>query len=183
MSRDTILAEVSAERERQDGLFGGAPHDDSHTATDWVSILVRHLGLAVDDGSPAGVCLMNDHCAGADPVRYRRQMVRVAAVAVAAIETWDRKVGEADHAPPAAEPEADRAAWWRSSPDPLAAWWRAEASRIAAETGGRVYVVEEDDRKRDAWSRGTFAVAEAFATVYERTNAVLVVDPEKGGPA
>lgn len=89
--RASILAEVSAERDRQDGMFGGAGHDDTHSATDWVSILVRHLGLAVDDGSPAGVCLMTDHCAGADPVRYRRQMVRVAAIAVAAVETFDRK--------------------------------------------------------------------------------------------
>lgn len=89
--RAGILGEVSIERDRQDSLFGGADWDDQHSATDWVSIIVRHLGLAVDDGSPAGVCLLTDHCAGSDPVRYRRQMIRVAAIAVASVETFDRK--------------------------------------------------------------------------------------------
>lgn len=107
MSRESILTEVSAERDRQDGMFGGATHDDTHTATDWVSILVRHLGLAVDDGSPAGVCLMNDHVAGADPKRYRRQMVRVAAIAVAAVEVWDRKSAEVAFSPAGAQSRQD----------------------------------------------------------------------------
>jgi hypothetical protein len=91
MSRETIFREIAQERERQDSLFGGMEHDSTHSATDWVAIIIRHLGLAVDDGSPADVCLMSDHCAGADPVRYRRQMVRVAAVAVAALEVFDHK--------------------------------------------------------------------------------------------
>ncbi len=94
MTRTSILEEITAERERQDALFGGPGHDDTHTATDWGAIIMRHLGLCFDDGKPADVCLMSDHCAGYDPVRYRRQLVRVAAVAVAALETFDRKVAQ-----------------------------------------------------------------------------------------
>lgn len=116
MSRESILAEVSAERNRQDGLFGGAAHDDAHSAADWVSIIVRHLGLAVDDGSPAGVCMMNDHCAGADPVRYRRQLVRVAAVAVAALEVFDRKMAQSEQAP-ALLPQGRPPDWWQGVAD------------------------------------------------------------------
>lgn len=110
MSRDSIFVEVAAERARQDGLFGGPEHDDAHSATDWVAILVRHVGLAVDDGSPAGICLLDNPVAGHDPARYRRQMVRVAAVAIAALETFDRKAAAAELQPLAemAQAMADR---------------------------------------------------------------------------
>jgi hypothetical protein len=73
-----IVAEVIGERERQDAQWGGPEHDDRHLANDWVAIIVRHLGLAADDA------------AATDPERFRRQLVRVAAVAVAALESFDR---------------------------------------------------------------------------------------------
>lgn len=155
MSRESILNEVSAERERQDGMFGGMEHDATHSATDWISIIIRHLGLAVDDGSPAGICLMDDHCAGADPVRYRRQMVRVAAVAVAALEVFDFKMSQSQ------------------PPD----WWRECAARMARETGETVYVLDHDNPTRDCRSRGMFAVYESSATEWEKNNCLFKVSP------
>lgn len=81
MTREYILREVETERQCQDHLWGGPAHDDRHAPADWLSILVRHLGLAAGD------------CAEIDPGRYRKQLVRVAAVAVAAAEAFDRRHG------------------------------------------------------------------------------------------
>lgn len=94
MTRESIFQEVAEERARQDALFGGASHDDAHTPSKWVAILCRHTGLAIDDGSPDGICLLNHQLAGYDPARYRRQLVRVAAVAIAALESYERKLAQ-----------------------------------------------------------------------------------------
>lgn len=74
-----LFSEVVTERAVQDAQFGGASHDDQLTPPEWLSIMMRHLGLA------AGNAL------GPRRRRPRRQLVRVAALAVAALESWDRK--------------------------------------------------------------------------------------------
>ena len=81
MTTEAILREIQTERMAQDSLWGGPAHDDKHAPAEWLSIIVRHLGLAAGD------------CAEIDPERYRRQLVRVAAVAVAAAEAHDRRAG------------------------------------------------------------------------------------------
>ncbi len=81
MSRDSIFSEITQERDAQDVLYGGAAHDDRHGPFTWIALLTRHLGLAVDDGG-------ND-----SQERFRRQMLRVAALAVAALESHDRLTG------------------------------------------------------------------------------------------
>lgn len=73
----TIFDEIKAERDAQDAEWGGASHDDSHTNWDWVAYLTKHLGKAV-------VWPFNWDV-------FRKQMVRVAALAVAAIEWVDRQ--------------------------------------------------------------------------------------------
>lgn len=80
--RESVFDEIDFERMAQDAQWGGAAHDDGHTATEWVALLTRHLGLAVDDGT------------GAADERLRKQLVRVAALAVAAIEAQDRRTGK-----------------------------------------------------------------------------------------
>lgn len=90
-ARAKILAEVSAERARQDDLWGGAAHDDQHSLADWLVILVRHVGLSAWDGSPEDACHKTEATGKYDPVRFRRELVRVAAVAVAALEAFDRR--------------------------------------------------------------------------------------------
>lgn len=77
--QENILREIQQERTHQDALHGGPKKDDQHTPADWVAILARHLGLAVGDAAVI------------DVVRYRRQLIRVAAVAVAAVESLDRR--------------------------------------------------------------------------------------------
>ena len=82
MSTRRILGEVEDERQVQDMRWGGQDHDDGHTAAEWVALVARHLGLSFNDG--AGEI---------DRVRFRRQMLRVAALAVACVEAIDRQAG------------------------------------------------------------------------------------------
>ncbi len=125
MSRESIFVEVAAERARQDALFGGAEHDDQHSVTHWIAILCRHVGLATDDGSPDNVCLLDHQLAGHDPARYRRQLVRVAAVAIAALESYERKLEQI-----------------ATPPDPLLVL----AQRLASEHGEDVLIVRNPPR-------------------------------------
>ncbi len=71
-----IFREVESERDRQDAKWGGVDHDDEHTAYDWGS-WIRHRAILVANGLSA-------------PER-RRLLVEIAALAVAAIESHDRK--------------------------------------------------------------------------------------------
>lgn len=78
-TRFGILAEVSKERDAQDAEHGGPEADDKHSEAEWAVIMARHFGLAFGDRAEI------------DPLRFRRQMVRVAALAVAVLESFDRK--------------------------------------------------------------------------------------------
>lgn len=68
-----IWAEIQEERERQSKNWGGAQHDDQHTPNDWIAFIAYHAGR------------------GSYRANFRTQMVKVAALAVAAIESWDRR--------------------------------------------------------------------------------------------
>lgn len=70
---DKILEEIKAEREKQKTMWRG---DDTHSETDWSAIITHELGQA---------CFIEDECK-----TFREQMIKVAAVAVAAIEAADR---------------------------------------------------------------------------------------------
>jgi len=78
--REKIFAEIGKEREAQDREHGGAEHDDGLTQAQWVALLTRHVGLAVCDAAVV-----------ANLGRFRRQLVCVAALAVAALESLDRQ--------------------------------------------------------------------------------------------
>lgn len=64
--RDAILAE----RVRQDIIWGGKSHDDTHSEFDWRMLIYNQI----HDG--------ND---------FRNNMVKVATLAIAAIESYDRR--------------------------------------------------------------------------------------------
>jgi hypothetical protein len=63
--------DVRKERQAQDIKWGGPRHDDTHNENDWISCVRRHTDKASYD--------------------FRKQMIRVAALAVAAVESYDRK--------------------------------------------------------------------------------------------
>jgi hypothetical protein len=72
----TVYDDIRAERQRQDVKWGGPEHDDRHLVGDWVGLLDDRVHL-----------LYSDNEAGPG---YRRRLVQVAALAVAAVEAFDR---------------------------------------------------------------------------------------------
>lgn len=79
MTTSRVLEAVEAERVRQDEKWGGPSHDDQHTSHDWVAWIVRYTGRSVTYGA-------------FDTLRFRSHMVKVAALAIAAIEWADRLI-------------------------------------------------------------------------------------------
>jgi hypothetical protein len=75
---------VVAERVRQDRRHGGPDHDDTHTPEDWHDILYRLL----DEAEAAG--------RAGNGEEYVRVMIQVAAVAVAAVQSFDRLAARAE---------------------------------------------------------------------------------------
>lgn len=73
-TRDQIYKDISVERDAQDAEHGGPEHDDAHSLNDFVAFIARHAGRAVD----------------APLAEQRKQMIRVAALAVAVVEKIDR---------------------------------------------------------------------------------------------
>ena len=69
------LTDVLSERHRQDLKWGGPEHDDEHVPTEWKKFIEARLGYGLN-------------------VRlkpYRQRMVEIAALAIAALESFDRK--------------------------------------------------------------------------------------------
>jgi hypothetical protein len=73
-----VLSEIADERRRQDELWGGSYHDDEHGEYEWIDIIDHYVDQA--------------RFATRSPAKdYRTELVKVAALAVAAIESYDRK--------------------------------------------------------------------------------------------
>jgi hypothetical protein len=75
---EEIFVEIAEERGRQDFKWGGPGHDDEHDQDDWSRFIDKHLRKATPSFR-------------FDRELFRKQMVRVAALALAAIEWVDRK--------------------------------------------------------------------------------------------
>ncbi len=88
MASKDILGEVAAERERQDGRWGGAEHDDDMTMDAFVQLIADYAGWARVKAREGAF----------DEARLR--LVQAAALAVAAVESLDREKAQRD-APPA----------------------------------------------------------------------------------
>jgi transcriptional regulator with XRE-family HTH domain len=81
-TRDTserIWEEIKTERRAQDYKHGGPDNDDQHNGYIWITIFTDHLG-------ELSKALWNRNLP-----KFRYQLVRLAAIAVAAIEWCDRK--------------------------------------------------------------------------------------------
>ena len=85
---EIIFKEIQFERDRQDKQWGGPEHDDRHFIEDWEEFITDFAGA---ERGP-----MND---------FRGRMIRVAALAVAAIQSYDRKFVQ-----PVIEPDAEKSA-------------------------------------------------------------------------
>lgn len=75
-----IRYEIQEERARQDIQFGGANHDDVLPQYCWLGIFTRQIGLAAPNDSRSTVS--NE--------MWERQLIRIAAVAQAALESHYR---------------------------------------------------------------------------------------------
>lgn len=69
---EPLIQEISSERQRQVSKWGQDTNKSSH---DWIAYLVKHSGKAVTYPF--------------DGLTFRKQMIRIAALAIAAIEWYD----------------------------------------------------------------------------------------------
>lgn len=90
MTRAAILAAIDAERAYQDERWGHVADDTLNSPNDWVAFIAHHSSRW-RDGSFA------PHPAET-VAAFRKQMIKAAALAVAAIESLDRQT-EASGAP------------------------------------------------------------------------------------
>lgn len=82
-AQPVAISEVLAERKRQDAQWGGPAHDDEHAALEWLSFIDNQTDKAIRE--TAG--WLHESSIAPD-VRVR--LVKIAALAVAAIESIDR---------------------------------------------------------------------------------------------
>jgi hypothetical protein len=80
----TITDDILTERTNQDAQWGGPAHDDTHSPLDWATFIANQqekiaIG-AITRGAP--------YYATPD---CRQRLVKIAALAVAALESMDRK--------------------------------------------------------------------------------------------
>lgn len=73
------VSQVIEERRKQDRQWGGADHDDDHQRKDWLGFIREHSDRATRA------------LKGCDFDEYRKQLVEIAALALAGIESHDRK--------------------------------------------------------------------------------------------
>lgn len=89
MSFESIIDEILVERNRQDGQLWGQAFDNRNTPNDWAAYIGQYAGRAIEIYR-AGPSKPKYRF---DAPRFRDSMVKVAALAVAAIETFDRLGG------------------------------------------------------------------------------------------
>lgn len=76
-----IIGEVLKERGSQDKKWGGAEHDDGHELFDWLHFIEKKCGQA------------RYHHANSDFQNARRRLIQIAALAIAAVESANRRTG------------------------------------------------------------------------------------------
>lgn len=81
--RTAIIAEIHAERDKQDAQWGGPEHDDGHTSDEWFGFIEKQTSAYRAEASPYV----------AMDASARGRLVKVAALAIAAIEAIDRNRG------------------------------------------------------------------------------------------
>lgn len=88
MTRISIFNEIEAERAYQDGKWGGKDVDDTHNGPyQWTTYINNYATAWYKKGVPFGDLPVEE---------FRKSMIKVAALAIAAIEQVDRIVPEED---------------------------------------------------------------------------------------
>lgn len=75
----SIYDEIQKERLRQDQKWGGPKHDDTHSIPEWVMFIKDYASWARQMTSMGSIG------------KARRRLIQVAALAVAAVESLDRR--------------------------------------------------------------------------------------------
>lgn len=88
---ERVIVDVMAERDRQDSQWGGPGHDDTHDVADWLAY-IQSQGDKLFDGLQDGQM--------PEPEAARSRLVKIAALAFAAIESLDRQYPLADDTEP-----------------------------------------------------------------------------------
>lgn len=76
-----VFKDVLEERNQQMKEYGGADHDDKHVHADWLDMIDYQLGKYSAVNGTSKTIHSGDE---------RQQLVKIAALAVAAIESYDR---------------------------------------------------------------------------------------------
>lgn len=72
-----IFTQIAGKRCQQDIKWGGADHDDQHSPADWELFIQHQIGDLIDaEGNPTP--------------DYRARLIDIAALACAAMQSWDR---------------------------------------------------------------------------------------------
>lgn len=94
-----ILTEIVGERIRQDKQWGGAQHDDTHPSYEWEDLIKNHARrLTVSAPAPGHDQIKHGAYRTVAAKDYRERLIRIAALAVAAIEAHDRHLQALEHA-------------------------------------------------------------------------------------
>lgn len=82
--QSAAIIEIILERQRQDEKHGDASHDDGHFDYEWQNFIRERVDRLVHDFRRNDVSVSDTD--------FRKEMVEIAALAVAAIESYDRKL-------------------------------------------------------------------------------------------
>lgn len=85
---NAVVADVVVELARQDRKWGGASHDDEHAPEEWIDFMRERL----DRADEMIGCPEEEQPEIGPDAEYRRKLVQVAALAIAAIAALDRRV-------------------------------------------------------------------------------------------
>lgn len=77
--REKIFTEIAFERSKQDLQWGGPSHDDSHSLLDWPDFIEKQTNAARESLF--------------DITKFETRMIKIAALAVASIESSRRRRG------------------------------------------------------------------------------------------
>lgn len=82
----SAVEDILRERAGQDAKFG----EQNHSFADWLIILTEEIGEACQDAQELRSCVRSDSFPSALGKNFRKELVQVAAVAMAILECGDR---------------------------------------------------------------------------------------------